>query len=251
VAAIFGVRQPEALSLLQHDEDDDDDDPAPSGLSTTATEKSVEEAIVTITADDDGSWPVQAGEHYDVYYYYYEDSAEERNGSSAGGDSSGNATIPKKKVDVMMGDLYDLLGCEDHVQSLSHASYNRIWNDKDTPPDFRRQFVSITSTYKFQAHLQFAWFCEVWGGPTMGGLVHRDAVLLPHMLARHTKSKMVFVHACTWLSVMNGAVKQEFGERRDYNQIDELLGLYWLHLYSYFPYDDDQRIEFRRIVMEA
>jgi len=138
VAAIFGVRKPNTITLAHQEKGE------------------------TLTlGNDDGSWPVKAGQHCNVL-------------SVDDDDDSSDDTAPV----VPMHESFDLLGGEDRVQSLSVAFYHRIWHCNDTPEAFRKQFFSVV------------WFCEVWGGPMLSD--QRDTVLLPRMLARHTKSKMEF-----------------------------------------------------------
>jgi len=201
VASIFGVRQPDALSLKAQND--------ANTLEPVAH-----------------CWPVQAGEHYQVHVARPED------------------TVP----DVSIKGLYQLVGGEDRVRRLSLNFYRRVWYHEATPPEFRALFqLKGDSDPEKHARNQSAWFCEIWGGPEkLYTELFNENSLLTRMLSLHSRNRMVYENAVSWLGVMKAAVDEEFAA--DDPKIIESLSLYWLHFFAFFPYEEEQRAEFRRIL---
>jgi truncated hemoglobin YjbI len=215
LAAIFGVRPPSAL-WLSPDED--------ANTTTTGSNGTAESTRLELV--DRHHWPVQADGHYQVHVT----------------DDAILSSVPINKI-------FETIGDEDKIDALSRKFYDRIWNDENTPADFRATFVSETSKVEWQARRQFAWFCEIWGGPSyFSSELERQACLVPRVMAQHTKSKMSFAsgHPVTWLELMKAAVHEEFGDGDPH--IPELLNLYWLHFFGFFAYSEEERAKLRRTV---
>jgi hypothetical protein len=75
----------------------------------------------------------------------------------------------------------------------------------------------------------------------------RERHLLPKVMAKHTSSRMTREHAVAWLMIMNRALEEEFPHEY---KLRSCLSLYWLHFYGFFPFTDDDRREFRMVVMK-
>jgi hypothetical protein len=73
----------------------------------------------------------------------------------------------------------------------------------------------------------------------------RTKHILPKVMAKHTSSRMTPQHAIEWLNIMNQALEEEFPNE---TQLKKALELYWLHFYAFFPFSDDDRREFRKVV---
>jgi hypothetical protein len=75
----------------------------------------------------------------------------------------------------------------DFIHGLSKNFYNKIWHSKDTPADFKKSFVNLTSSDEIQAYRQFNWFLEVFGGPSMFDAEGEgEKLYLPRTMAKHT-----------------------------------------------------------------
>jgi len=169
-------------------------------------------------------WPLEAEKHYDVRVRLED------------------ATVP----DVTIKDLHQTVGGTERIRQLSLNFYNRVWHDTETPESFRSVFqANKASEPELHAHHQSSWFSEIWGGPKLYSEEHGQGTLLPRMLKKHTQSRMSYDHAISWLRTMKAATDDEFGGDP---KIQHALGLYWLHFFGFFPFDDQQRAEFRRIV---
>lgn len=204
IGSIFGVRNPETISLQDKD--------------GNAIEFDQEKGIWLVNEDKEYEVLVQKGTNNDDEF------------------------VPINKIfEKVFG------GDEDRINNLSLNFYNRIWHQEDVPADFRSKFYSVSSSAEIQAYRQFNWFCEVFGGPSLlGNAEQRDKVLLPRVMAKHTQSRMTKDYAITWLKLMDSTLDEEFP---DQPEVKALLGLYWLHFYAFFPYEEKDRKEFRRVVL--
>ena len=212
IAAIFGVKQPEVISLR---------------------EKESGEEVAVVSGDESKSgfphWKLEPEKHYDVYI---------------SPECSGQDVVPIRSIfQLLPGATEDDKG--DRLQRLSNKFYSKIWHDDNTPPDFRDKFYSRSSSDQIQAFRQYDWLSEVFGGPSFRDDEAREKLLLPKVMAKHTSSRMTMEHAVTWLKLMKVSAEEEFP---DQPQLQEALGLYWLHFYAFFPFNDDERREFRRLI---
>ena len=110
------------------------------------------------------------------------------------------------------------------------------------------------STDEIQAYRQFTWFTEVFGGPGMfddGDNDQGEQHYLPRTMAQHTKRMMTLEHTITWLTLMNQAVHEEFSNDDEDAKLVRALSLYWLHFLAMFSYTDDERRQFRKLVMNG
>jgi len=203
IAAIFGVRQPDALSL---------------------TDQETNDALELIK---NNTWAVEPDKHYEVHVVRQE------------------CHVVPNDVTTTIKELHQLVGGTDRVQRLSLNFYKRVWYDKETPAAFQSVFRVNHSDTETHAHHQSNWFCEIWGGPKLYSEQHGEGTLLSRMLKKHTQSRMTAEHALSWLRIMTAATNEEFAGE---TTIQEALGLYWLHFFAFFPFDDQQRTEFRRLV---
>lgn len=184
---------------------------------------------------DQQCWPdVQAGEHYQVHVE--KDDENEMH-------------------DATIKDLYQLVGGEERILGLSSNFYHRVWYDETTPPAFRRIFRhddkdnNNADSPEKHARNQAAWFCEMWGGPPRyTNQFGPKSLLRGRMLPLHSPRRMTFEHTMSWLQIMKAAVNEEFDNEQD---IQKTLSLYWLHFLAFFPYEEDERATFRKILFET
>lgn len=178
----------------------------------------------------DGSWPLEAQKEYTV----------------STTDSMEGVVRIKKMFALFPGKDEDEK--TDRIHALSKNFYSKIWHGKDTPEDFKKTFISRVSTDEIQAYRQFNWFLEVFGGPSMFEEEGRgEKHYLPRTMAKHTSSRMTMEHSVTWLKLMRQALEEEFPEDP---QVKKALGIYWLHFYAMFPFSDEERQEFRRVILD-
>jgi truncated hemoglobin YjbI len=138
----------------------------------------------------------------------------------------------------------------DRLQALSNNFYAKIWHSPEVPDDFRASFVNPTSSDEIQAYRQFNWFCEVFGGPTMFGNDpgQGERYYKPRTMAKHTASRMTLEHSVTWLKLMRKSLDEEFPDDETFKSA---LAVYWLHFYAMFPFTDDERRQFRTVILEG
>jgi truncated hemoglobin YjbI len=135
----------------------------------------------------------------------------------------------------------------DRIHSLSKNFYSKIWHGKDTPEDFKKSFVNRVSSDEIQAYRQFNWFLEVFGGPSMFEEDGQgEKLYLNRTMAKHTASRMTLDHSLTWLRLMKQALDEGFP---DDQKVKDAMGTYWLHFYAMFPFSDDEREEFRKLIL--
>jgi truncated hemoglobin YjbI len=129
IAALFGIRNPDCLSLENHQG---------------------EMIPVEELANGDKGWPLQANQHYQVL------------------SSENTKTIPIHQLfPLFPGSNEDEKSNSIHKLSLNF--YGKIWEDPDVPSDFRDKFWSRTSSSTIQAFRQYNWLLEVFGGPSLCG----------------------------------------------------------------------------------
>jgi truncated hemoglobin YjbI len=233
IAAIFGVTHPEWIQLRDHDDHEEILVPhQSSGVSKLEPEEQQQHSSgyqVHVVAVAVGS------DNHNHNHNHEEEETERR--------------VPIHGIFALFpGDTDD--DKSDRIQQLSENFYDKIWNDPETPSEFRNVFFSRSSSASIQAFRQYDWFHEVFGGPAMARAQEQESrrrrdVLRPKVMAKHTKSRMTRQHAMTWLHIMKRAVLEEFPND---SQLQSALGLYWLHFFGFFPYTDEDRKEFRRIV---
>lgn len=135
----------------------------------------------------------------------------------------------------------------DRLNALSKSFYAKVWHGKDTPEDFKKSFVSRVSSDEIQAYRQFNWFLEVFGGPSMFDEEGQgEKHYLPRTMAKHTASRMTLEHSMTWLKLMKQSLDEAFS---DAPKVKEALEIYWLHFYAMFPFTDEERMEFRKLLL--
>ena len=218
IAAIFGHTQPE-LIILQ------------------VTEGGQE---VTLVTDDDTNggfphWKLEPEKHYEVHT---------TSRDTIGENSDQAVVVPIRNIfQLLPGDTEDDKG--ERLQQLSNNFYAKIWHGDDTPSSFRDKFFSRSSSAEIQAFRQYDWLSEIFGGPSFRDDNIRETILLPKVMAKHTSSRMTTEHAVAWLKLMKESIQEEFPNEP---QLQEALGLYWLHFFAFFPYNDDERREFRRLI---
>ncbi|CAB9518134.1 expressed unknown protein [Seminavis robusta] len=209
IAAIFGVKEPETIELKERENG----------------------KIIALEEGEQPVWQLEPDCHYDVHV--------------AGCKDSLAPAVPINQIfSLFPGDTDDEKS--DNIQKLSENFYGKIWNDKETPKEFQDRFISLTSSASIQAFRQYDWFHEVFGGPSMMGSSNpRKSILLPKVMAKHTSSRMTREYAITWLEIMDKSVNEEFPNEET---LQAALKLYWIHFFGWFPYSDEDRREFRRIV---
>ncbi|KAG7349217.1 bacterial-like globin [Nitzschia inconspicua] len=218
IAAIFGVRQPESIRIYDKD----------SGTMLALPDKDQ-------TAHA-WSWPVEPKHDYEVRT----DVVDERDIENE------EPVVPIHRIfPLFPGDTDDAKS--ERIEQLSENFYSKLWSDPDTPAGLRDLFFSRTSSYKIQAFRQYDWFHETFGGPSIMENCEREKHLWPKVMAKHTSSRMSREHAISWLNIMNRALEEEFPDEW---KLRSALALYWLHFYAFFPYSDEDRREFRRVVMK-
>jgi hypothetical protein len=57
---------------------------------------------------------------------------------------------------------------------------------------------------------------------------------------------MTLEHSLTWLRLMKQALDEEFS---DDPKVKDAMGIYWLHFYAMFPFSDEERQEFRKLIL--
>jgi len=168
----------------------------------------------------EGTWPLEAGHHYNVSYK---------------GDDFSPCSI--KNIFSFLGES------EEQIHKLSLAFYLQIWEDKDSP-DFRSHFTKSVKTPEEAADNQARWFIEMWGGPPRYAEKHGSGLVGTRMLSRHASpSRMTYAHACTWLDYMNAAMTKVYG---DNEKVKIVLGLYWRHFFGFFPMTEEERVGIRK-----
>jgi truncated hemoglobin YjbI len=230
IAAIFGVLHPEWMQLSRQGHEQE------------------EQHFVWSSEQQKRVWKLEPNQHYQVHVLHHDNHPN---------DNDDDKSIEEKEIVPIHG-IFALFPGEtddeksDRIHQLSETFYDKIWNDPETPKEFRDLFVSRSSSASIQAFRQYDWFHEVFGGPSMmmsskstTAPPRRDILLRPKVMAKHTKSRMTREHAMTWLHIMKRSVQDEFP---NHTKLQSSLGLYWLHFLGLFPYTDDDRIEFRRIV---
>lgn len=213
VAAIFGVQQPDEIVLKE--------------------EEGGKEIHLDTTDKNDGfpCWELEPEKHYKVHVLVSPGTPR-------------NTVVPIRNIfQLLPGKTED--DKSERLQMLSNNFYAKIWNDDDTPAAFKDKFFSRSSSAEIQAFRQYDWLSEVFGGPSFRDDDARQKMLLPKVMAKHTSSRMTMEHAVTWLTLMTASIQEEFP---DMPQLEEALGLYWLHFYAFFAYSDDERKEFRRLI---
>lgn len=222
LAAIFGVRNPNSIQLHAKD----------SGtlLSLPDTDDNAEACC----------WPVKPKHSYEVRI------------DIQSNNTNTNDNIENEERVVPIHQIFPLFpGADDdakseRIEQLSHNFYLKLWSSPETPSGLREVFFSRTSNYKIQAFRQYDWFHEAFGGPSITEDCDRQTHLWPKVMAKHTSSRMTREHAIEWLTIMNQALEEEFPHEYP---LRSALALYWLHFYGFFPYSDEDRREFRRVVM--
>ena len=206
IAAIFGVLSADKIHLV----------------STTHG--------TTIEPSSNGTFPIQAGNTYQVTY-------------------TGNTISPCR-----IGDIYAFLGKDDpaKIHQLSLDFYTRIWND-DSCPEFQTLFTKSVTSPQEAADNQACWLVEMLGGPpqytTKFGNEHDNVLVSRRMLSKHSsKRRMTFVHACTWLDYMNQAIDTVYGNDQN---VKLVLGLYFTHFFGFFPFTENERIGIRKRALGA
>jgi truncated hemoglobin YjbI len=218
IAAIFGVRKPDSIQLYEKD----------SGALVALPENKN-------SSDYAWCWPVQPKKDYEVRVVSDSDDTENT-----------EPVVPIHRIfPLFPGDDDDAKS--ERIEKLSENFYCKLWSDPETPSGLRDLFFSRTSNYKIQAFRQYDWFHETFGGPSMMESFEREKHLLPKVMAKHTSSRMTREHAIAWLNIMNRALEEEFPNEY---QLRLALALYWLHFYGFFPYSDEDRRDFRRVVMK-
>ena len=137
----------------------------------------------------------------------------------------------------------------DRLQALSNNFYEKIWHADHISADFRKSFVNPMSSYEIQAYRQFNWFCEVMGGPTMyDEKGEGERYYKPRTMAKHTASRMTLEHSLTWLKLMRTTLDETMSDAPEFQAA---LEVYWLHFYAMFPFSDQNRREFERVMLQA
>jgi len=212
IAAIFGVKKPETITI--HEKDSGKLVPLPTnGGGPTA-------------------WPVEPQKDYEVCVSSENDDNEEE-------------VVPINQIfPLFPGNDDDEKSSR--IQNLSENFYAKLWDDPDTPQGLRDTFVSRTSSSRIQAFRQYDWFHETFGGPSYMNNLEREKQLMPKVMAKHTASRMTKEYGVAWLNIMKKALEEEFPEEQ---KLKDALALYWLHFYAFFPYNDDDHKEFRDICL--
>jgi truncated hemoglobin YjbI len=224
IAAIFGVRKPENIQLYDKE----------SGKLIPLCKGNT-----IIPGQDTGGWLVKPKRDYEV-------RIDCDNNNNKNNDENEEPVVPIYQIfPLFPGEDDDVKS--GRIEKLSHNFYSKLWDDPETPAELRELFFSRTSSYKIQAFRQYDWFHETFGGPSLMEHLDREKHLWPKVMAKHTSSRMTREHAVAWLNIMNRALEEEFPHQY---KLRSCLSLYWLHFYGFFPFTDDDRREFRRVVMK-
>lgn len=196
IAAIFGVQQPEAISLREKKESD--------------------KVVPVVSGDESNSgfphWKLEPGRHDNVY---------------TSPEWSGQDVVPIRSIfRLLPGTTEDDKG--DRLQQLSKTFYYKIWHDDKTPSDFRDKFFSRSNcSEQIQAFRQI-WLAveSLWWSflPRWQSAWKTSA----------TKGKWLNIPAAVWRrsmlwhgsKLMRAFIEEEFP---DQPHLQEALGLYWLH----------------------
>lgn len=236
MGAIFGIRDESLIRiiLLAEKEPNDDESRGLDVISHHVTNDDNDDDDY-IELDDSKTWPLCPDAHYLVKVVMPAKNND---------DDCESSKLPTVPIDQ----LHDFVGGCDQVHALSNAFYGRIWNN-DGPENFTKLFVNRLSSASIQAHRQFTWFCEIWGGESLySSAQQRNQYLVPRVMQQHSPRRMSLAHGLTWLKLMNAAVQDAFGTDPNYNEIAFHLGLYWLHFYGFFPYSDEERAALKQEV---
>lgn len=195
--------------------------------------------FVSKGSEDYEYWPLETDQHYQVTVI--QDSTQE------GNDDDAPDVVPIKDIFALLpGDTE--AEKSDRLLALSNNFYDKIWHDPTVPEAFFQKFHFVLSSARIQAFRQYDWLFEVFGGPAFSGEPSREDHLVAKVLAKHTSGRMTLEHSVTWLQLMALSAQEEFA---DLPTLRHALGLYWLHFYGFFPHNEAERRELRRIVLRG
>ena len=148
-------------------------------------------------------------------------------------------------------DISGIIGDFSRVKELSLAFYKRVWKDPINE-EFRQTFIQNSPSIEEAADNQSRWLWEMWGGKNAPYTSkHGEGTIFKRMLARHSKSRMTFDNACTWLHHMKIATKETFEDSNAESQ-DLIISVftYLLHFLAFFQYNSKERQKFQSILFE-